>query len=142
MLCSDRHSRVSSIFLLSQEFPFFHFWAFMLSCSAPGPAAHPHQSPNATTQLLIYFLSFVLSFIILTHTLKIIAYCLLSFFFTRRTFFYIFALSFFLCSFIDYLNVTTKLDISTSSNKLGFVFFCFFFYLNVFLFTLNIFCFF
>lgn len=42
--------------------------------------------------------------------------------------FALFFLSPFLCvclcsSFIDYLNVTTKLDISTSSNKLGFVFF-------------------
>lgn len=40
-----------------------------------------------------------------------------------------------LCSsFIDYLNVTTKLDISTSSNKLGFVFFL----MCVFPFILNI----
>lgn len=47
---------------------------------------------------------------------------------------------FFVCvclcsSFIDYLNVTTKLDISTSSNKLGFVFFnvCFSLYFEYFL---------
>lgn len=50
-----------------------------------------------------------------------------------RSFLFISILCVCLCSsFIDYLNVTTKLDISTSSNKLGFFLMCVFpFILNI-----------
>lgn len=69
--------------------------------------------------LIVYFLSFSLARSPYTHDAHFFYMCV-----CVRSFLFISILCVCLCSsFIDYLNVTTKLDISTSSNKLGFVFF-------------------
>lgn len=133
--------KVFSLFL----FRSFASRFFCLHACAPGPAAnlnllmqqhtyaltflsrnpsHSHYrlSLDATTRRLQDYVSRTLA---RSHYAQFFT-CFLSFFF--------------LCvsSFIDYLNVTTKLDISTSNNKLGFVFFFFLMCVCGFPFILNI----
>lgn len=79
--------------------------------------------------LIVYFLSFSLARSPYTHDAHFFYMCVCSLF----SFFHHFVCVCLCSSFIDYLNVTTKLDISTSSNKLGFVFL-----MCVFPFILNI----
>lgn len=151
MLCSDRHSRASyfslTLFLSFARVFFFTSLSrfYLLSCCllvAPGPAA---VRINLLMQQHTYLISLSLSCTLsltrfsLSHT-QLSPYSLLTSTRAHTTliFFYMcvclcFSISgfsplllrVFLFSFIDYLNVTTKLDISTSSNKLGFV--CLFF---------------
>lgn len=134
-------------------------------CSWPSSNQSPNDATTHLFYLLSHFFARSLSyffFISLSHTVNrltlsrttIASYSLFSLSHshahrthtTRSLFlhvcvFALFFLSpFFVCvclcsSFIDYLNVTTKLDISTSSNKLGFVFFnvCFSLYFEYFL---------
>lgn len=128
------------VFSYSCSFSFSSF--FSARCSWPSS----NQSPNdATTHLLFTLIrSILLSYVFFTlmHSFFLsrshdfVPYSLFSLALsphTRRSIFLhvcvcvrSFLLFFiFVCvsSFIDYLNVTTKLDISTSSNKLGFCFF-------------------
>lgn len=160
MLCSDRHSRASFSFFFSfslspQEYfltlvPSLFIIFFSARCSWPSS----NQSPNdATTHLLFtLFRSILLSYFFLLSciqlSLSLSQLSLLIVYFlslslaahTTLNFLHVCVCSLFssflLCvsSFIDYLNVTTKLDISTSSNKLGFCFFL----MCVFPFILNI----
>lgn len=163
MLCSDRHSRASfsivfSFSLSPQEYfltlvpSLFHLFFLLV---APGPAAINLLMMQQHTYYLLSFVQFCSHTFFYSHAfiffLSLSRLSLLIVYFlslSRRThdaqIFYMcvcvrsFLLFFiFVCvsSFIDYLNVTTKLDISTSSNKLGF---CFFFNVCVFPFILNI----
>lgn len=135
------------VFSYSCSFSFYHL--FSARCSWPSS----NQSPNdATTHLLFTLIRsillshfFLLSYIQLSLSLSRLSLLIVYFLsLSRRThdaqIFYMCVCSLFssflLCvsSFIDYLNVTTKLDISTSSNKLGFCFFL----MCVFPFILNI----
>lgn len=135
MLCSDRHSRVFFCLLLSKGvFPLslslFRFTFFLSACMCSWPS-RKSQSPNATTHLRSHIslaqpIALTLPIIARCYNATLIGLCLThTCSLTLRSIFYIFSFFLFLCvsSFIDYLNVTTKLDISTSNNKLGFVFF-------------------
>lgn len=135
------------VFSYSCSFSPFHLFFLLV---APGPAAINLLMMQQHTYYLLSFVQFCThTFFTLLHsivslTLTFIApYSLFSLALsphTRRSIFYMCVCSLFssflLCvsSFIDYLNVTTKLDISTSSNKLGFCFFL----MCVFPFILNI----
>lgn len=146
MLCSDRHSRASFSFFFSfslspQKYfltlvpSLFHLFFLLV---APGPAAINLLMMQQHTYYLLSFVQFcshtLLSCIQLSLSLSRLSLLIVYFLsLSRRThdaqIFYMCVCSLFssflLCvsSFIDYLNVTTKLDISTSSNKLGFCFF-------------------
>lgn len=160
MLCSDRHSRASfsfffsfslsaRVFSYSCSFSLFHLFFLLV---APGPAAINLLMMQQHTYYLLSFVqfcshTFLLSCIQLSLSLSQLSLLIVYFLsLSRRThdaqFFTCVCVcslfsSFLLCvsSFIDYLNVTTKLDISTSSNKLGFCFFnvCFSLYFEYFL---------
>lgn len=149
MLCSDRHSR-ASYFSLTLFLPFARVFFFtslsrfyLLSCCllvAPGPAA---VRINLLMQQHTYLISLSLvhafshPILTLSHNYRLIVYSQARARTRRSIFLHVcvsvffdfgsssLLLRVFLFSFIDYLNVTTKLDISTSSNKLGFV--CLFF---------------
>lgn len=118
--------KVFSLFL----FRSFASRFFLSACMCSWPS-RKSQSPNATTHLRSHIslaqpIALTLPIIARCYNATLIGLCLThTCSLTLRSIFYMFSFFLFLCvsSFIDYLNVTTKLDISTSNNKLGLVFF-------------------